>query len=75
LNLILVFSYFFGIAVIDLPGMIKKKEWRDLILYALIFLLVFALAVTITLGVDVPSPIKAIQAFLRDVLHLSFKNS
>lgn len=73
MNLLLVFSGFAVIAAIDLPGLIKNKLWRDLTIYSVIFLSVLALAVLIALDVGIPSPIKAAQAFYRDILHLSFK--
>lgn len=75
MNLVLVFLAFAGIGVADLPEMVKNKRWRDLAIYCVIFLLVLTLGVLIAVGVKIPSPIKAIQAFYRDVLHLSFKMS
>jgi len=75
MNLLLVFMAFAGIAALDLPGMVKNKRWRDLAVYSAIFLLVLGLGTLMALGVEIPSPIKAIQAFYRDVLHLSFKMS
>ncbi|WP_195376844.1 hypothetical protein [Anaerotruncus rubiinfantis] len=75
MNLLFVCFAFAGIAAIDLPGMIKKKRWRNLIIYGVIFLLVLLLGLLIALDIKVPSPIKAIQMFYRDVLGLSFKPS
>jgi len=71
-NLLLVLIGFAGIAAVNLPGLIKKKQRRDLAVYSVVFVLVLALGVLAALGVDIPSPIKAIQAFYRDVLHLTF---
>ncbi|SBW09164.1 conserved hypothetical protein [uncultured Eubacteriales bacterium] len=73
MNLVLVLLAFAGIGVADLPEMVKTKRWRDLTIYCVLFLLVLTLGVLIAMGVKIPSPIKAIQAFYRDVLHLSFK--
>lgn len=75
MNLALVLLAFTGIGVVNLPQMVKSKRWRDLIIYCIIFLLAFTLGLLIAMGVKVPSPIKAIQAFYRDVLGLSFKMS
>lgn len=72
MNLLLVLSGFALIAGIDLPGLVKKQLWHDLVIYAVMFLLVLLLALLVVLDVKVPSPILAIQAFYRDVLHLSF---
>jgi len=75
MNLLLVFIAFAGITALDLPHMVKNKQWRDLTIYSIIFSLVLALGVLVALDVNVPSPIKAIEAFYRDVLHLSFEMS
>ncbi|HWS29225.1 MAG TPA: hypothetical protein VN512_03815 [Clostridia bacterium] len=73
MNLLLVILLFAGIAVAELPKMVKNKRWRDLTIYSVVFVLVFALGILIASGVKVPSPIKAVQAFYRDVLGLTFK--
>ncbi len=73
MNLFLVIISFAAIAAIELPGMVKKKMWRDFTLYWAIFLPVLALAVLMALDVKIPSPIKAVQAFYKDILGLSFK--
>ncbi len=75
MNLLLVIIAFAAIAALDLPQMVKNKRWRDLSIYAGIFVLVFALGVLVALGVEIPSPIKAAQAFYRDLLGISFKPS
>lgn len=73
MNVLLVLLAFAGIGAIDLPDMIKSKQRRDLIIYSVIFVLVFTLGILVAAGVKIPSPIKAIQAFYRDVLGLTFK--
>lgn len=75
MNFFLVLMGFAGIAVINLPGMVKNKQWRDIAVYSAVFLLIFTFGVLLSLDAKVPSPIKAIQTFFRDVLHLSFKTS
>jgi len=74
MNLLFVLLGFAGIAACNLPELIKDKQWRDLIIYSILFTLVFTIAVLMALDITIPSPIKAIQAFFRDVLHLSFKS-
>lgn len=73
MNLFLVIISFAAIAAIELPGMVKKKQWRDVVLYSIVFVPVLALAVLMAFDMKIPSPIKAIQTFYRDVLGLSFK--
>ena len=75
MNILLVVLAFAGIGTMDVPRMVKNRRWRDLIAYSVFFALVLALGILVASGVKVPSPIKAIQAFYRDVLGLSFKPS
>ncbi len=75
MNVLLVILLFTGIAAVELPKMIKNKRWRDLTVYSVVFLMVFTLGILIASDVKVPSPIKAIQAFYKDILGLSFKQS
>lgn len=75
MKLLICFAGFAVIAASDLPKLIKQKQRRELIIYALIFLLVLAFAVLVVLDVKMPSVIKMVQSFYRDVLHLSFKIS
>lgn len=75
MNILLVVLAFAGIGAMDVPRMVQNRRWRDLIAYSVFFALVLALGILVASGVKVPSPIKAIQAFYRDVLGLSFKPS
>ena len=75
MKLLMCFAGFAVIAAKDLPSLIKAKQWGELFKYAVIFLLVLAFAVLVMLDLINPSPIKLIQTFYRDVLHLSFKPS
>lgn len=75
MNIVLLVTCFCGMAAMDLSGIIHEKQWRDLIIYGIFFVLVFALGMAVVMGIKVPSPIRAIQKFLQDVVHLSFQNS
>lgn len=75
MNLLLVCAAFVFIAVLEVPYMIKHKQWYNLTVYSVLFLLIFAIGVLVALGVTIPSPIKAAQEFYKNVLGLSFKAS
>lgn len=75
MKLMVVVIGFAVVAAVNVPGMVKEKLWKELLKYAAMFLVVFALAVLVALDVNVPSPIKGLMTFYRDVLHLSFKMS
>jgi hypothetical protein len=73
MSLLFVLCGFAAIALVDLPGMIRSKRWRELLFYCVLFLLILALGVAMGLGVKIPSPIKGVQSFYQNFLHLSFK--
>ena len=73
MKFLMCFAGFAVIAVKDLPCLIKAKQWVELSKYVVIFLLLLAFAVFVMLDVINPSPVKMMQTFYRDVLHLSFK--
>lgn len=75
MKLLMYLAGFAAIAAVDFPKIIKQKQRRELTTYMAIFLLVLALAVFVSLDVNTPSPVKMIESFYRDVLHLSFKTS
>ena len=69
----LLIMVFVGIALFEVPGLIKKKHWRELIAFSLFLLLAFILTLLQTIGVKIPSPMKSIQYLVKDLLHLSYK--
>lgn len=55
----------FGImALIQVPPMVRKKWWRDLILYSVIFLLAFGSALSYSLNGPVLSPVKLLTLLM-----------
>ncbi len=68
--LIIVFAI---IALINVPPLIREKQWRELTVYSGFFALAVTLSMLLALGVDIPSPIKGVQYIIKDVLHLNYK--
>lgn len=73
MNMTVLLLIFAGIAALDVPGMVKSRQWRNLMIYAVLFLPILALGIMATMNIPIPSPIKAIQSFYQNVLHLTFK--
>ncbi len=61
------------VLIADLPAILKRKDRRELIVYALIFLLMLVPGLLFLYGSGQPSPVKLLQTFFRDILGLSFK--
>lgn len=56
----------------DFPTLIKNKKWYEVSVLSGLYVFVFILAALQTFGVVLPSPIKGIQSFITNVLHLGY---
>lgn len=57
----LLFMVFIGILSFEAPDLVRKKYWRELIVFSLFLLLAFILSLLQTMGVEIPSPLKGLQ--------------
>jgi hypothetical protein len=55
-----------------LPPLIKNREKKELIAFAVFFVLAFVLTILYALDVNIPSPIKGIQHIIVDVLGIKY---
>jgi len=60
------------IAGLQIPPLIKKKYWRELIVFSVFFVFAFILNLLQVLDVKIPSPMKAVKYVVEDVLHLKY---
>lgn len=70
--IILLLLVFVIVALRDAPELIRRKHWKELAVYSVLFLLAFVVAFLQVTGVEIPSPIKQIQFFLKNILHLYY---
>ncbi len=68
--LILVFII---IALIEIPGLIRKKYWRELIVFSFFLLLVFIMTLLQIMGIKLPNPVKGLEYLIKEVFHLSYE--
>ena len=66
--LVLVFALF---GVIQISILLRKKKWRDLTVFCIFFVFSFVICILHASGVQLPSPIMGINAFL-DRINLHF---
>lgn len=69
----LLIMVFIAIVLLEVPGLIRKKYWRELTVFSLLLLLAFILSLLQTMGVKIPSPMKGIQYLIKDILHLNYE--
>ncbi|MCM1565671.1 MAG: hypothetical protein NC238_06920 [Dehalobacter sp.] len=72
MKIFLLIVVFIAGVLIDVPGLIRKKYWRELVVCSFILLFAFIISLLQILGVKLPSPFVSINNFLRDMV--PFKN-
>lgn len=63
--IVLALLAFLFIMAIEVPGLVKKKMWRELIAFAVFLWIGMSLSILQILGVELPSPIKFIEALYK----------
>jgi hypothetical protein len=51
--------------MLEVPGLVKKKAWRELGAFSFFLLLGFTLALPQVLGIEVPNPSDALEALFK----------
>lgn len=69
--IILIILAFVLVAIIQIPSLVKKKYWRELIAFCVFFLFSFVICILQAAGVKLPSPAKGLQSIL-DKINLHF---
>ncbi|AET67095.1 hypothetical protein Desor_1438 [Desulfosporosinus orientis DSM 765] len=70
---ILLIFLFSIIILIEVPGLIQQKYWRELVVFSLLLSFGFLFSLLHTIGVPLPSTAKIIAYLVRDVLHLNYQ--
>ncbi len=64
--LLLVLVYL-AMILFEVPGLIRKKYWRELVAFSVLLLLAFTLSLLQVLGVKIPNPNEAITTLVQAV--------
>jgi hypothetical protein len=56
----------------DLPKILREKQWKELVLYALLLLTGFVGVTLYLYQIPLPSPVRGIWRFIRDVLGIGY---
>ena len=54
--IIVIGSVFILIALLQIPGLIRQKLWRELAAFSVLMSVGFALSLLLVIGVKIPSP-------------------
>jgi hypothetical protein len=63
---------FIILALIELPPLIRQKHWKDLTVFSFFFLVSLTLALLVTKGVPVYSPVKGVIFIFKDLLKIGY---
>ncbi len=68
--IILMILAFMAMILIEVPGLIKKRMWRELAAFCLYLSIGMALSIPQALGIKMPNPTKAIEALFMPISEL-----
>lgn len=68
--LILLFFAFLLMLWLDFPALLRKKQWRHLAVFLVLWLLGFVMSFLLSIGVKLPSPVKGIEYVIKFFLPL-----
>ncbi|MHB1418676.1 MAG: hypothetical protein ACYCX4_03680 [Bacillota bacterium] len=57
----LVLMMFGGIIAAQVPGMVRQKMWRELIVYSVLLMIGMVYSLGIALDLSLPTPVKGLQ--------------
>lgn len=74
--MILFILGFILVILYEVPGIIRKKYWKELAVYSFLMSVAFTISLLYILRVKIPNPVKDTQYVVRDffkyILHLSY---
>ncbi len=70
--MIIVFLVYAFMLVLVLPGIVKRKEWRELAAFSVLYVIAFVLSVLYALDIPIPSPMKGLDYLISDILGLKY---
>lgn len=71
--ILFVCAVFAVIGIGELPTLIQKRMWRELVVFSVLFVFALTVSVLYALGVEVPSPMRGIKYLIEHVLKISYK--
>ena len=70
--IVLLISAFAVIALIEVPGLIKKKHWRELTVFSVILALAFFVSVMQLLHIEIWNPVRDSQFFIKSLFPFGY---
>ncbi|RKL61673.1 hypothetical protein DXT63_15560 [Thermoanaerobacteraceae bacterium SP2] len=68
--ILLLLLLFAGVVLMEVPGMVKNKMWRELAVFFIFLVVGMGLSIPQVLGLKIPNPTKAIEAIFKPLSDL-----
>ncbi|MEM5817618.1 MAG: hypothetical protein AAGU16_07095 [Desulfitobacterium hafniense] len=72
MSILLLVIVFLGLVLFELPELIQKRYWRELITVIFLLSIGFILSLLLAMGIEVPNPSNVLVYIFKEVLHLSY---
>lgn len=69
---IILLPFYTLIALLQIPGLVREKNWHDLVIFSCFLAFAFLFSLLLGLDVKIPSPLKLIQEKIQDPLNLHY---
>ena len=74
--IVFLIAAFAVILIVEVPAMIKKKQWRELAVYSVLMAIAIVVSVMYVLDLNVPNPVKnsqyTVKALVEHLFGLSY---
>jgi len=60
------------IFLVNVPGLVKRKERKELVVFFILYIIGFVLGLMYALDIPIPSPMKGLQYLISDKLGLKY---
>lgn len=73
--IVLMLAAFALLIFLEAPGLIKKKQWRELAAYLTLMLIAIVISVLYLKRIEIPNPVKNTQYNIKNIFEYLFKIS
>lgn len=68
----LLIAVFIFMILYEVPGLIKKRYWKELAVFSFLISIAFFISLMQVLKIEIPNVVKDTQYFVKNLLHLSY---
>jgi len=71
--IVLLSAGFVILVLMEGPGLIREKSWRELVAYSVLMSVAFAVSLLHILHIEIPNPVRDTQYLVQGLLRLSYR--